>query len=159
MTVLAGAGLAAIVDLRTRRIPNPITVAMAVLGVGFAATGVSGISPGDSALGLVLGLLLMLPGHLIGATGAGDLKLLAAIGAIVGPANVLMAFLYTALMGGLTAVAVALHRGRFGATLAGAGRMVASPATMRQQVASLDGYSRIPYAPAIALGSLIALLS
>lgn len=159
VAVLVGGSLAAIADLRTRRIPNAITGAMAACGVVLAATGASGVSVGGSVLGFALGLLLMLPGHLLGATGAGDLKLLASVGAIVGPAEVVAAFLFTALVGGLAAVAVALHRGRLGATLVGAGRMVTAPTAARRQVASLDQGSRFTYGPAIALGSLIAVLS
>jgi len=159
VAVVAGVGTAAIVDLRTRRIPNAVTVLLAASGFTLAATGASGLSIGASALGFALGLALMLPGHLIGATGGGDVKLLAAVGAVVGPAAVVMAFLYTALAGGLLAVAVALHRGRLGASLAGAGRMASAPGAAHRHVASLDAGSRFPYGPAIALGSLIAVMT
>ena len=67
----------------------------------------------------MFGFALMLPGHVLGATGAGDVKLMAAVGAIVGPAVVLKAFLFTAVAGGVLAVAVALRRRRLAATLAG----------------------------------------
>ncbi len=60
--------------------------------------------------GLTLGLLLMLPGHVIGATGAGDVKLVAAIGTMLGPSGVVVAFVYTALAGGLLALIVARRR-------------------------------------------------
>lgn len=159
MTVLVGVGLAALVDLRTGRIPNAVTVSMAAGGVTLAATGASGISIAASALGFVLGLLLMLPGHLLGATGAGDVKLLAAVGAIIGPAEVVMAFLFTALAGGLMAVAVATSRGRLGATVAGAGRMVVAPGAARERVATRDSGSRFAYGPALAVGTVIAVLT
>ena len=58
----------------------------------------------------------MLPGHLLGATGAGDVKLMAAAGALLGPALVLSAFIFAALAGGVLAVAVAVHRQRLAAT-------------------------------------------
>ena len=159
MAVAAGVGAATIVDLRTGRIPNAVTVLLAAGGVTLAATGASGLSIGASATGFVIGLVLMLPGHLLGATGAGDVKLLAAVGAVVGPATVVMAFLYTALVGGLLAVAVAFHRGRLGVTVASAGRMVSAPGAAPRHVASLDAHSRFPYGPAIALGSLLAVLT
>ena len=44
-----------------------------------------------------------MPGHVLGATGAGDVKFMAAIGAIVGPALVVSSFLFTALAGGVLA--------------------------------------------------------
>ena len=51
----------------------------------------------------------MLPGHLIGATGAGDVKLFAAAGALIGPAHILTAFIYTALAGGVLAIVISLR--------------------------------------------------
>lgn len=159
MTVLVGVGASALVDLRTGRIPNALTVSMAASGVTLAAIGQSGISIAASAMGFVLGLTVMLPGHLLGTTGAGDVKLVAAVGAIIGPAEVLMAFLFTALAGGLIAVVVAMHRGRLGATVAGAGRIVTSPGAAREHVATRDGGSRFAYGPAIAVGTLIAVLT
>ena len=63
MALVAGALVATVIDLRTRRIPNALTASMAALGVGFAATGISGVSIGASLVGLALGLALMLPGH------------------------------------------------------------------------------------------------
>ena len=68
----------------------------------------SGISVGASLAGMVAGLLLMLPGHALGATGAGDVKLMAAVGAVVGIHVIVNAFLFTALAGGVLAVAVAI---------------------------------------------------
>ena len=83
---------------------------MAGIGVGLAASGVSGLSLGASVVGFGVGLLSMLPGHALGATGAGDVKLMAAIGALVGPGMVVNAFLFTAVAGGVLAVAVALRQ-------------------------------------------------
>ena len=95
----SGALVATVVDIRVRRIPNSLTATMAGIGVGLAASGVSGISLGASVAGFLLGLALMLPGHVLGATGAGDVKFMAAVGAIVGPALVVSAFLFTAVAG------------------------------------------------------------
>src|SRR3982750_1448863 len=75
----AGVLVATVVDIRTRRIPNAVTATMAGAGIGFAASGLSGLSLGAAALGFAFGLVLMLPGHALGATGAGDVKLMAAI--------------------------------------------------------------------------------
>ena len=94
--VSAGTGLAAVIDLRTRHIPNALTGALAVIGVGIAAAKLGPIGLGGALLGCALGLAFMLPGHLFGATGAGDVKLFAAAGALLGPATTVQAFLYTA---------------------------------------------------------------
>ena len=156
--LVAGLIAATVVDIRTRRIPNAITAAMAGLGFAMALTRVSGISPGAAVLGFVLGLLLMLPGHALGATGAGDVKLMAAVGAIVGPALVVTAFLATAIAGGVLAVAVAIQRGRLGTTLAHTGKLVAAPSETKKTLESSSRENRFAYGPAIAIGSVVAVM-
>ena len=95
---------------------------MAAAAFGSGGRGCSGLSlPARSALGVALGLLLMLPGPLLGATGAGDVKLMAAVGAIVGP--------------GADRPGVSLHRGRRrrarGAVAARRGRLATTLAAPR----------------------------
>jgi len=131
---------------------------MASVGIGLAAFGISGLSVWGSVIGLLIGIALMLPGHLLGATGAGDVKLMGAIGAIIGPALVFSAFLFSALAGGVLAVAVALRRRRLSATLAGTGRLMAAPSGARQEIRAATAAHRFAYGPAIAAGSVIATL-
>ena len=150
--------VATVVDIRTRRIPNALTAAMAGVGIGLAASGVSGVSLGAAAVGFALGLLLMLPGHVLGATGAGDVKLMAAIGALVGPGMIVKAFLFTAVAGGVLAVIVAVRRKRLAATLAGTARMIAAPVDAPREIQSATSASRFAYGPAIAVGSVLAAL-
>ena len=156
--IAAGVTIATVVDIRTRRIPNELTAAMAGVGIGLAASGVSGVPLWASVLGFVVGLVLMMPGHVLGATGAGDVKLMAAIGAIVGPALVISAFLFTAIAGGVLAIVVAVRRRRLAATLAGTGRLVAGSTGTRELLRNAPPTSRFAYGPAIAVGSLIAAL-
>jgi len=156
--LLLGLAAACAIDMQSRRIPNEVTATMAGLGLAMAATGLSGISPSGAVLGFVLGLLLMLPGHALGATGAGDVKLMAAVGAIVGPALVVVAFLATAIAGGVLAIAVAIRRGRLGSTLAGTGRLMTAPAETRRTLEAPARANRFAYGPAIAIGSLAAVL-
>lgn len=158
IALAAGALAATVMDLRTRRIPNVLTGSMAAVGVGLAAAGWSGISVGASLAGMVAGLLLMIPGHALGATGAGDVKLMAAIGAVVGIPLVVKAFLFTALAGGVLAIAVALRRRRLRTTLSGTSRLIASPGGARQEIQGAAKASRFAYGPAIAIGSLAAAL-
>jgi prepilin peptidase CpaA len=154
----AGLLTATVIDLRSRRIPNELTAAMAGIGLALAVTGTSGVTVGASLAGILLGLLLMLPGYALGATGAGDVKLMAAVGAIIGPALVLSAFLCTSLAGGVLAIAVALRRRRLTATLAQTGRLVAAPAAAPREIKAAPGASRFAYGPAIAVGSMLAVL-
>jgi prepilin peptidase CpaA len=154
----AGLLTATVIDLRSRRIPNELTAAMAIIGIGLAAAGSSGITVGASLAGLILGLLVMMPGYALGATGAGDVKLMAAVGAIIGPPLVLSAFVCTAIAGGALAVIVALQRRRLGATLAQTGRLVAAPGAAPKEIKAATGASRFAYGPAIAVGSMVAVL-
>ena len=154
----AGLVAATVIDLRSGRIPNKLTAAMAGLGLALAATGVSGVTLPGSLAGLVIGLALMLPGYALGATGAGDVKLMGAVGAIVGPALVLSAFVCTSLAGGVLAIVVAVRRRRLGATLAQTGRLVAAPGAAPQEIKAANAASRFAYGPAIAVGSLVAVL-
>ena len=99
---------------------------LAAIGVVYAACGIGGLSLGASLAGLALGLALMLPGHLIGATGAGDVKLFAAAGAFVGPTHIFMAFVYTALAGGAIAIVISLSRRRLRQTVGGTAMLIAT---------------------------------
>ena len=157
-TLVAGVGLAAGIDLRTRRVPNPLTAGLAALGIGFAASGISSLTVVASLAGLALGLALMLPGHLFGATGAGDVKLLAAVGAVIGPVPIVFAFFYTALAGGVLALVVAIRRQRLRRTLGGTARLISTAAANANLIASPREDNRFAYAPAIAVGTLIAAL-
>jgi prepilin peptidase CpaA len=156
VALVAGALTATIIDLRTGRIPNALTGALAGGGLGLAVTGFSGVSLAASVTGLFLGGLLMLPGHALGATGAGDVKFMAAVGAVVGVPIVLSAFLFTAVAGGVLSLAVAVRRRRLGATLSGTGRLIAAPANVRGEIRQAAPVSRFAYGPAIAIGSVLA---
>jgi len=159
VTLLVCVVAATVIDVRMRRIPNLLTAAMAAIGIGMAATGASGVSLAAAALGIVVGFALMLPGHALGATGAGDVKLMAAVGAIVGPVIALKAFLFTGVAGGVIAILVAVRRRRLAATLAATGHMVAAPADTPGLVRSAGAGSRFAYGPAIAIGSVLAALA
>ena len=154
----AGLVAAVLIDVRSRRIPNWLTASMTGVGFIMAVVGLSGLTLGQAALGFGAGLLLMLPGHALGATGAGDVKLMAAIGAILGPSMVFSAFLATAVAGGIFAVIVALRRGRLHATLDGTRQLIASPTQGKQAIESAGRSNRFAYGPAIAVGTRVAVL-
>lgn len=89
-----------ITDSLTRKIPNALVLTAILLG--FAVNGYTNSFQGVAAslAGLTVGLTLLLPLYLTGGMGAGDVKSLAALGALFGPAIILQVFLYTALIGG-----------------------------------------------------------
>ena len=156
--VLAGGASSAIVDLRTRRVPNELTLAIGAVGVALAAVHMTGVSVAGALAGFALGLALMLPGHVIGATGAGDVKLFAALGTLLGPTRTGVAFVYTALAGGLLVVAVAIQRRRLGATVERTATLVRSGGGNAAEIERATENNRFAYAPAIAAGTLAAVL-
>ena len=157
---------AAIYDFRFRRIPNWLNLSGFVLGIGlntllFAQHGLVA-----AVLGTLISLFIYVPMYLVRAMGAGDVKLMAAIGALAGPQHWLWILLYTALAGGAIAIAVASARGRLQRTVANTGLVLnhfmhfESPATHNEE---LDVRSRralrLPHAVAIACGSLIFIVT
>ena len=155
----AGLGSAALVDTARRRIPNAISLGTAAGGVVLAASGASGISLTSSLLGFFLGFLLMLPGHVLGATGAGDVKLFAAAGAVVGAGQIIPAFLLTAIAGGLLAFGIAWWRGRLLRTFRLTARLFGRSADAKVDIESPGEHNRFPYGPAIAIGCVLAVLA
>ena len=151
-------GVATVIDLRTRRIPNLLTATVAITGIALTAAGLTGHSTAAALGGALVGLLLMLPGHLFGGTGAGDVKLVAALGTLLGPAGVLMAVLYGAIAGGVLAVGHAIHRRRLATTLSRTARLVAAPVEAKRDINGAAVHSRFAYAPAIAIGAIVAAL-
>jgi prepilin peptidase CpaA len=157
--IAVGMGAAAVIDLRTRRIPNILTATLAAVGIGLAAAGFGRVGLGAALLGCLLGLAFMMPGHIFGATGAGDVKLLAAAGALLGPKDTIYAFLYTAIAGGILALVVALARRRLSQTLVATSRLASGREEARVEIESTSSDNRFAYAPAIAIGVVLVALS
>lgn len=100
--------LAAVNDLRFQKIPNLLTFTTMALGLGYhsAMGGLDGLF--FSAGGLVLGMAILILPYLLGGMGAGDAKLMGAVGAILGSRGVFIAFLFTAIVGGVYALIILL---------------------------------------------------
>jgi prepilin peptidase CpaA len=159
VAAVAGAGLASsLVDMRTRRVPNVLTLAITSIGFLLAVLRLTPTGVTGACLGLLLGFVLMLPGHLLGATGAGDVKLFAAIGTFLGPGDVTAAFVYTLIAGGVIALLVATKRRRVRETLARTAILVRTGGATKGAIEDASNDNRFPYAPAIAMGTLVAAL-
>jgi prepilin peptidase CpaA len=157
--LIIAVGIAAtVIDIRVRRVPNMLTMPLASFGLLLAMSGTGPISLGDALAGFALGLALLLPGHVLGATGAGDVKLLAAFGALLGPGDVMGAFIRMAIAGGVIAVMVAVSRGRLRETLNGTALLVTSRGRMASAIADPAVNNRFPYAPAIAIGAALVVV-
>jgi prepilin peptidase CpaA len=153
---------ACIPDLRTRRIPNVLTLGAACAAVAFhtAVSGWSGL--GSSAAGWALGVALFLPIFLLRGMGAGDVKLLAAVGAWLGPGQVLWVALLTSVTGGVLGVIVALFHGYLSTMMANLKLLATSwwisGVRPVPQVTLADHRGpRLAYAIPIAVGTVVTL--
>jgi prepilin peptidase CpaA len=103
--------VAAAWDLRTRRIPNLLTFGGALIALMLHGYFGGWSAAGLSLAGWAVGVALFLPFFALGGMGAGDLKLLAAVGACVGPVATVWVALFTSIAGGVMALAVASYSG------------------------------------------------
>src|SRR4026207_520686 len=104
-------------DVRYRRIPNPFVLATLISGItlNFVLGGFHGAL--SSIGGCVLAFILMFILHIFGAMGAGDVKLFAAIGSVIGAHLVLPTFVVVVLTGGLLALVTVVRSGVFATTM------------------------------------------
>src|SRR5580692_2194139 len=153
--------IAAVFDIRYRRIPNWLVLAGIIIGISWNvySSGWSGL--GRAAAGLGLGFVLYFPLWLLRARGAGDVKLLAAVGAITGPGNCFWIFLLTAILGGIIAVILLLFRGRARQTFFNVGWIIRDLIHLRapyKSSAELDVTTskglRLPHGAMIAVGAI-----
>lgn len=164
LAALALAAAACWTDLRTRRIPNALVLAGLAAGLALNGRDAGLAGAGTSLAGGAVGLALFLPFMILGGMGGGDVKLMAALGSLLGPTQVVRLALLTALAGGLLALLRAGREGRLGATLSGMAGLLRfwlhtglrpSPDLNLSNPSTI----RIPYAVAIACGMLaVALL-
>jgi prepilin peptidase CpaA len=153
------ASASAVIDVQRQRIPNWLTYPGILLGLGLrtALFGWKGLISSLGGMVLAGGILLFF--FLIRAMGAGDVKLLAAIGSIVGLEHAFVVLLATAIAGGILAIAVAVLRGQLASTIRNtfsvARHHLTSGLSAHPEI-TLDNPSaaRMPYGLAIAAGTL-----
>src|ERR1700722_17606945 len=90
---------AAATDVRARRIPNWLTFSMILSGFGQSLLSIRTVGPTDALLGFLTGFGLTFVMFALGAVGGGDVKLLAGIGAWIGPGPTLAVFAVEAILG------------------------------------------------------------
>ena len=105
-------------DWRTRRIPNWLTVSGAIAGIAINSLLHGWTGAKSAALGMLLGLGLLLPFVLIRSLGAGDMKLVGAVGACFGPQRLITVLIAAVFVEGLMALALVIYKRRLVQTLA-----------------------------------------
>jgi prepilin peptidase CpaA len=160
-TAIGGLAIvAAARDVQTGRIPNALTLGAAAGGilVSAAQAGLAGL--GASVLGFVVGLAAFFPIFAVGGMGAGDVKLLAAFGAWLGPVGAISTAISASLVGGVYALAIAIRSGylreavRNLTTLAAVWSAV-GPSTIPGMTLENARGPRLAYAVPIGLGAVI----
>jgi len=105
--------VAAVSDLMVNKIPNLLTYPTMALAIIYHGVTKGPVGLLFSAGGLVVGIALLILPYLVGQMGAGDAKLMGAVGAVLGPEGVFVAFLLTALTGGIYAIIVLIYHYRY----------------------------------------------
>ncbi len=151
-------------DLRSRRIPNWLVFPFLLSGIVVSAWFHGWHGVGQSMLGIALGGLLFGVLAYMGGMGMGDVKLCAAIGAWVGVRQLLLALVLTGIVGGVMALCWAAMGGFLGALLSGTGDLILGVRKRGLQphpdlVLSNPAARKLPYAPAIAIGTLLSFLA
>lgn len=151
-------------DLKSRRIPNYLTLGAALAGLAYnlAVHGWAGLM--DGTLGLLLGFACLILPYLLGGMGAGDVKALAALGAWLGPHDTLLLFCYMGIAGGLMSLAVLIWKGIIWREIRRGWAILLNLFLCREYGGSLAQASiqktpGIPYGVAIALGMGVLLLT
>lgn len=171
-SLLAGGLLAALLatalwhDLVSRRIPNRVVLAGLLAGLacqlflpqgaGFFRSSPGSLGVVSALLGLLAGGGLLLPLYLLRAMGAGDVKLMAAVGVFLGPLQVVGAVLLTFLAGGVLALLAALVSRSFGQVLNNLRLMLLYLVAGKEaglKLADAPTSGRLPYALAICVGT------
>jgi prepilin peptidase CpaA len=148
-------------DLRSRRIPNELTFGAAAIAL-IVALATGGLpAAGFSLSGWLLATALWLPIYALGGMGAGDVKLLAAVGAWLGASGVFHAALYAAIAGATMAIVMAVHGGVVRQTAANIQLLVThwrvAGFTPHAQLTLATAHSpRLAYALPILTGTVIA---
>lgn len=164
MILIPGILLASWIDYSQRRVPNALNATLIVLGFlvqGFYF-GAAGLATG--VCGLLTGFGLLIVPWLMHGMGAGDVKLLAAIGVWLGPMLTLYSFALGAVIGGLAAVIMILSSGRLRMACANIGIILAkcsNPQSVFSEVGSAKSFGvtsqLLPYGVPLTAGTLVIL--
>lgn len=162
VTLLLLVSIAAVNDVATRRIPNRLLLT----GLG-CALGLHLLSPSPLAslatasAGMGIGLALFLPFYLLRGMAAGDVKMIAVVGAFTGPTDIFEVAVLSWCAGGVMALLLVLLRGRVRLVLSNLGHMLSrtvAPGTQAAVPTAFASVGSMPYGVAIAIGTVALLI-
>ncbi len=156
--------VATFTDLRSCRIPNWLVLPFLVAGIVVSGWKLGWHGIGQSLLGIALGTVICGVFCWMGGMGMGDLKLCAAIGAWIGPSQLLLALVITGMAGGIMVLCWAIGGGFLRELFRGTGELIFSlkkRGVRPHPRLVLDNplTRKMPYAPAIAIGTLVSFFS
>lgn len=153
--------VAAVIDGWKLKVPNWLTFPMVLSGWAYSAVFFGWDGLGCSLTGTAVGLALLLPAYAIGGMGAGDVKLLAGVGAWMWGTTTFFAFCVSAIVGGVIALAMIavrrkwLHHSRQMLTIATEILVVRDPSQLSAMAAERkSSMTLLPYGIPIAIGSI-----
>lgn len=162
VVALIVAFVACVTDVQNRRIPNVLTFGAAAAALLFHlfVDGAGGLQ--TAVGGWVVGTILFLPFFALGGMGAGDVKLLAALGAWLGPRDAFWVAIYGSLAGGVMALMLALGRGYLRTALRNVGALVTywfmvGPRPMPGMTLDQSEAPRLAYAVPILAGTVVTI--
>ena len=148
-----------IIDYLTRKVPNLFILVMTLIGLVMALLPNSEISLGFALMGFVLGFIFFLPPYLMGAMGAADVKVFAVTGLYLGPFDIVSAFIYTLLSGGVLALVYWVYAKVNGLRIAGWRLFCYGKNESQSCNRETSNQVTLPYVVAIFMGVLITNLT
>ncbi|HJZ89101.1 MAG TPA: A24 family peptidase [Polyangia bacterium] len=151
-----GLGIAGACDLKSRRLPNPVVLALLVAGLVMRASSAGPAALGAGVAGTLIGAALLSLPFALHWIGGGDVKLLAAAGMWLGPARTLEAALVGLALGGFLALLIALKHQTLRREVATNLLLAASGAAIRPERRARA--QTVPLGAALAAGALAVAL-
>ncbi len=162
--LIPGVLLASWIDYSQRRVPNWLNLALILLGFAVQGWWFGGSGLGTGLGGMLTGFGLLIVPWMMNGMGAGDVKLMAAIGVWLGPMLTLYSFALGAVIGGLAAVVMIVSTGRLRMACANFGLILAkcsNPQTVFSEVGSAKSFGvtsqLLPYGVPLTAGTLVIL--
>ena len=162
--LLSALSFAVISDIGYQRIPNLITYPTMILGLFHhtATNGMEGFFIGMG--GLAVGIVLLIPFYLMGGMGAGDVKLMGAVGSILGPKYAFISFVFTGITGAIYSVLIMIINRKYGVDLIKRGLTALKILILTKQFVPVPANNseqkpKLYYGLAISFGTLLCVFS